>query len=137
MTNNENTPAASKPRRDKSTVEPTTVTYTEPATPATQPSRGVGFGILIGIAAAALVGGLGIGAVGGFALASATHSSRPAIAVQGGQQGGPQGQGQGGMPGQPPQGGMPGGGQGGPQGQNGGQQQNGPQNGQQQDDSTD
>jgi hypothetical protein len=98
------------------TENPTVVT-TQPATVVTHPSRGAGRGILIGVAAAALVGGLGIGAVGGFALANATHP-RPQLVSQtgpmGGQQGGPswhqsgpgQGQGQNGMPGQPPQGGQ-------------------------------
>lgn len=102
------------------TENPTVVTA-QPATVVTQPSRGAGRGILIGVAAAALVGGLGIGAVGGFALANATHP-HPQLVSQtgpmGGQQGGPswqqngpgqgqgQGQGQGGTPGQPPQGGQ-------------------------------
>ncbi|CAN5520745.1 hypothetical protein BH09ACT4_BH09ACT4_12420 [soil metagenome] len=87
--------------------------YNKPTIVETKPSRGVGPGILIAVITAALVGGLGIGGVGGFALANAGGHDRPAISQQGpgqpggqpgNQQGPPQG-GQGGIPGQPPQGG--------------------------------
>ncbi|HEV7743219.1 MAG TPA: hypothetical protein VGO65_12460 [Pseudolysinimonas sp.] len=137
MTNTENTPAAPKPRARKAkaaqtepaselAAEPTSVTTTAPPAPVTQPSRGIGRGILIGAIAASLVGGLALGGAGGFALATVAHHGGTAFAGQDGP-GGPQGQ-NGGMPGRPPHGGMPGGGQGGG-GQGGGGQNGGGQNG--------
>ncbi|MEZ5190419.1 MAG: hypothetical protein R2717_05870 [Schumannella sp.] len=116
------------------------VTTATPATSSADTSPRFGRGILIGAVAAALVTGLALGGLGGFAIAHAFH--RPVAAQLGGgpgQQGpgqlgpGPQGPGQGG----PGQGGP---GQGGPGQQGPGQ--GGPQNQQQdsdesQDDSTD
>ena len=122
MTDTENTPAKPKKAQPVETTTPAPVYVT-------QPSQGVGRGILIGAIAAALVGGIALGGIGGFAIASATHQP-PAFAQQGqNQQNGPHGQGQhgpgqgmgqgwkqGGMAGQPPQGGPPGGQGGGQQG---------------------
>jgi hypothetical protein len=126
MTDTENTPA--KPKKAQPAQTDTIAAAPAPVY-VTQPTQGVGRGILIGAIAASLVGGLALGGIGGFAIASATHQP-PAFAQTGqNQQNGPQGQGQhgpgqgmgqgwnqGGMPGQPPQGGPQGGGQqGGPQ----------------------
>ncbi|MGN6503068.1 MAG: hypothetical protein ACTHKX_09245, partial [Pseudolysinimonas sp.] len=108
MTDTENTPEAPKSRAKNATpaasgdaaapaapnaapasADTTTpITQATPATPATAPtpaaapSRGPGRGILIGAIAATLVGGLGIGGVGGFALATAVEHHAPAFAGQ-------------------------------------------------------
>jgi hypothetical protein len=131
MTDTENTSEARKPRTKNAppaasgdaaaptapAAVPASAEYTVPATPAPAPARGPGRGILIGAIAATLVGGLGIGGVGGFALATAVEHHAPAFAGharQGedrgprddrpgaGEQGERPGDGHG-MPGQPPQ----------------------------------
>jgi hypothetical protein len=138
MTDTENTSEAPKPRTKNATpaasgdaaapaapaavpASADTTTPTVPAAPAPTPARGPGRGILIGAIAATLVGGLGIGGVGGFALATAVEHHAPAFAGQAGPRDDRPGFGEQGerpgddhrMPGQPPQSGpgsAPGGG---------------------------
>jgi hypothetical protein len=116
MTNTD-TGAATEPtpKNKKATAtEPTTQSVAASPTTTVIEKRGLPLGVVLGIAGATLIGGLGIGGVAGYALGDADpRGGHIAIAGQQGQgQGGPQqgpgqqgGQGQGGgMPGQTPNG---------------------------------
>jgi hypothetical protein len=123
------TPAAEVAEQNDASVEHAATdasgTTAKPATNGTGATPRFGRGILIGAAAAALIVGVALGGVGGFALAASLHHPHP---LAGNVQQGPGG-------GQPPQGGGPGGGQGGPEqgsSQNGGPQNDPQQNGPQQ-----